>query len=129
MKSRILIADRDRDVCDSYRLFLEGCGYEVDVARNGLECFESLIAKPPATLVLELGLLWGGADGVVCRMREDWDAPSVPVVLIAGEGLADGLAELVVEPVIDCLRKPFYMSDLLRCLVATEPGDRVAILR
>jgi DNA-binding NtrC family response regulator len=129
MKTRVLIAERDASLRDAYRLFLEGCGYEMDEACNGLECMEKLIDSPPAFLVLECGLHWGGADGVIARMREDWDVPSLPVVLIAGDGSCEELSELVADPVIDCWRKPFPMNALLRCLQSTEHGGRQAITK
>jgi DNA-binding response OmpR family regulator len=122
MKTRVLVADRDVGVRDVYRLFLEGCGFEVDTASDALQCCAVLIERTPDAVVLEHGLLWGGADGVVARMREDWDVPSVPVVLIIHDVACDEVSNLVEDPVVACLRKPFRMNVLLRHLTGAEQG-------
>lgn len=122
MNMRVLVADRDPTALDAYRLFLEGCGYEVETAGNGMECFEKLVERPPDALVLEQDLLWGGADGVVARMQDEWNVPLVPVVLIVDEGSRHEVFEPSDGPVVATLQKPFRMSALLHCLMPAEPG-------
>ena len=38
MKQRLLIADRDAELCELYRRFLTERGYEVETSTDGLDC-------------------------------------------------------------------------------------------
>lgn len=55
------------------------------MAHDGVGCCIRLAEKIPDVIVLEQGLLWGGAEGVLARIREDRQASTVPVVVIADE--------------------------------------------
>ena len=65
-------------------------------ARDGLACVAQLREFRPAVLVLDPALPWGWGDGVLARMREEADIPTVPVILLftrpGPEGLRDRLA-------------------------------------
>lgn len=115
-ETRVLVADPDAEKRDLYRRFLEHCGYEVETANDGLDCCEKLAERAPNIIVLEQGLLWGGTDGVLARIREDGEAPPVPIILIAGERDSDERAVAFIDPVVTRLQRPFRMSDLVQCL-------------
>ena len=83
MKQRLLIADRDAELCEVYRRFLTERGYEVETSTDGLDCLAKLRQVTPAVLVLDLELLWGGGDGVLAWLREERPAPRIPVLLTA----------------------------------------------
>ena len=78
MKQRLLIADRDAELCELYRMFLTERGYEVETSTDGLDCLAKLRHVTPAVLVLDLELLWGGGDGVLAWLREESRAPGFP---------------------------------------------------
>jgi two-component system KDP operon response regulator KdpE len=125
MKQALLIADDDAELCDICRKFFTKFGYEVETAADGLDCLEKLRRRPPAVLVLDLGLRWGGGDGVLARLREESALPSFPVVLTATAGyLPDGPA-LIEPPVVHCLHKPFALNALLESVrSAVASGGR-----
>ncbi len=82
MSARVLIADPDDFLLDSYREYLEQHGFEVVTATGGLECVEKLRATTPDVLVLEAALPWGSGDGVLAMMHEEADVPLVPVIIL-----------------------------------------------
>ncbi len=79
---RVLITDADENLLDRYReqLGLHGC--DVVVATNGVECLQRLREEVPDVLVLEPSIPWGGGDGVLAMMHEQFDVPLVPVLVL-----------------------------------------------
>ena len=113
MKQRLLIADRDAELCEVYRRFLTERGYEVETSTDGLDCLAKLRQVTPAVLVLDLELLWGGGDGVLAWLREESPAPRIPVLLTATAAAPPDMAEFNEPPVVDYLPKPFALAGLL----------------
>jgi len=131
MKQRLLIAERDDELCELYRRFLTERGYEVETTTDGLDCLAKLRQGTPAVLVLDLELLWGGGDGVLSWLRDEAPAPRIPVLLTATAAAPPAMAEFNEPPVVDYLRKPFPLAGLLesiRSAVANkgrrEPSNR-----
>ena len=48
MKRTLLIADGDAELCDVYRRFLTGLGYDVETSSDGLGCVRKLHEMTPA---------------------------------------------------------------------------------
>jgi len=121
MTMRILIADADREVSETIRKFLDTCGYEVEVATDGVSCIEKLRRFSPAVLVLDRGLLWGGAAGVLAwlGMRPLDTGPMV--VMTDAEEVRP--PEMPNRRVVGYLHKPFEMSSFLRKLAALCPME------
>lgn len=126
MTMRVMIAARDDWLLVPVRLYLQHSGYEVETVHDGLECVDKLEDNPPDALILEHGLLWGNADGVVACMREGEGPPPVPVVLIVDEYASEEPADLIDAPVVACLRKPFHRSELSACLLALSAHNTEA---
>ncbi|HLW64667.1 MAG TPA: response regulator [Gemmataceae bacterium] len=118
MTATVLMADPDADLCDLYQIFLSDYGYEVETAADGLECVEKLRYLEPKLILLDTGLTWGGADGVLAWLRKErWLSP-IPVIVTANSGNPSTVACDNDPPVIACLLKPFSADDLLECLHA-----------
>jgi len=114
MKQRLLIADRDAELCEMVRRFLTAWGYEVETSTDGLNCLAKLRQVTPAVLVLDLELLWGGGDGVLAWLREASPAPRIPVLLTATAAAPPDRAACNEPPVVDYLPKPFALTTLLK---------------
>ena len=113
MKDRLLIADRDAELCELFRRYLTERGYEVETSTDGLDCLAKLRQVTPAALVLDLELLWGGGDGVLAWLREESSAPRIPVLLTATAAHPRNIAAFNEPPVVDYLPKPFALAGLL----------------
>jgi carbon storage regulator CsrA len=79
---RVLIADTDEYLMETYRERLGRDGFDVVTATGGVECIERLRECVPDVLVLEPSIPWGGGDGVLAEMHEELDLPSVPVIIL-----------------------------------------------
>jgi CheY-like chemotaxis protein len=120
----VLIADGDQDLCDLYRELFAHYGWEVHVSGGGLECLTQLRQCLPQLLILDLQLLWGGADGLLAVMRDDPRFARIPVVLTLSEASPEAFSGLglVLPPVVRALWKPFSLTSLLE-LVRPELGN------
>jgi len=125
MIQTLLIAEGDPDLRDVFREFLTREGYRVETAADALDCVKKVREVMPAVLVLDLGLLWGGADGVLAWLREGAAMFGVPVVLTAPAGETRNLTRLIIPPVVSCLSKPFALTALLASVrSAVAPTER-----
>lgn len=113
MEQRLLIADRDTELCEVFRRLLTERGYEVETSTDGLDCLAKLRQWTPAVLVLDLELPWAGGDGVLALLRAESPAPRIPVLLTATAAAPAHMAEVNEPPVVGYLPKPLALTALL----------------
>lgn len=111
MNRLLLLATESRVIQEVCQNFAEQLGYELHLAGNGLECCDQLLENAPDVLLLDSQLrLWGGAEGVLDRMRDDPQHFAVPVLWITEENNSDALPETVTDPIVGCLTLPSHLS-------------------
>jgi CheY-like chemotaxis protein len=100
----ILVVEDDPRSADLLRVYLEGAGHTVSVARDGIEGLELARRVRPAAVVLDV--LLPRLDGweLLARLKRDAGTSAVPVVIVSmlderGAGFALGAAEYLVKPV------------------------------
>ena len=112
VKPRVLIAESDPALAEVYALYLRREGCDVHLVADDVDCWARLHELPPAMLVLDWELPWGGADGVLARLRDDWLRRDVFVVLTTTMDLSVDRLPVAKLPVSVCLRKPFRLAAL-----------------
>lgn len=123
MEPTLLIAEDDPELADLYQTYLVKYGYRVLTASGGVECLSIIRNESPAMIVASIDLPWGGADGLVDYLREEFHQNGSPTVILTGCTADENVAELREEPcVFRYLRKPFLMGRLLDCIRAIESG-------
>lgn len=122
----ILVVD---DAPDSLRFLtdtLEGEGYGVRIARDGLAALASLAAELPDLVLMDA--LMPGIDGfeTTRRIKADPALASVPVIFMTGlsetENIVDGLA----AGGVDYVKKPIVLAELLARLKVHLGNARIA---
>jgi putative two-component system response regulator len=109
---RVLVVDDDEFSRRALQRVLDTCGYEVEVAQDGLECLTKL------QLEIDLVLLdasMPGMDGyeVTDRIRQDPMFQDLPIIMVTGlDGRQDRLRAVEVG-VNDFLSKPFDATELM----------------
>jgi len=122
MTNRLLIADADAEMSDLYRRFFSHHGYEVESAAGGLECLAKLHSRPNIYVILDLEIPWGGGDGVLACLREEFPERSHPIVVLTSRPFLQAGPEQVQPPVVRCFQKPCHLNELLDCIRSTaEP--------
>jgi DNA-binding response OmpR family regulator len=128
MKPRLLIAEGNAEWSQVYARFFAASGFDVETASNGLECMKKIRHTRPAVLLLDLQLHWGGADGVVARLREEKHWHRIPVVLTTTANSVQSYAGLLEPPVVRCLEKPFPLTALLDSVRSAALDSREGVI-
>ena len=115
-RHRVLLADPDEELLNSYAHCLTEAGFQVRVSTDALSCIEQLKEFDPDLMVLEPMIPWGQGEGILSYMREEADVPLVPViVLTCGTDLLEEY-QLPRFPVLERHQKPLSNPDLLACV-------------
>jgi two-component system, OmpR family, response regulator MprA len=116
MGMRILVVDDDRAVRESLRRSLEFNGYKVELASDGAQALEAIIASRPDAMVLDV--MMPRLDGLEVARRLRSTGDDLPIlVLTARDTVSDRVSGLDAGA-DDYLPKPFALEELLARLRA-----------
>jgi PAS domain S-box-containing protein len=119
----VLVADDEAGVRRSTQLLLEGCGYDVIVARDGVEAVAAFEANFERLGAVLLDLTMPRKDGLETLKDLRRIAPNVPVILISGYGAQSDA--LTGGPAPDAaIAKPYGVQDLLTALKKVMRAQR-----
>ena len=112
-KGRVLLVEDEEVLREAISLVLDGAGYEVSAANNGIEALRRLQTQDPPDVIL-LDLRMPVMDGWEFRaiQKNDPKLGLIPVVAIS----ADGSAQAAAISAQAYLRKPVEPADLLRAI-------------
>lgn len=101
--AHILVVEDQSLIALLFQSVLEGAGYRVTVAADGLDALEADTADPADLLVTDCRMPRMGGLELVCRMRSR--RPDLPVILVSGgetddpHPASDGATVLLDKPV------------------------------
>ena len=100
----VVVIEDDRRSADLLTLYLEGAGYAVMVAGDGVDGLELVRRLQPVAVILDVLLPRLDGWDVLARLKADPATASLPVVIVSmiderGRGFALGAAEYLVKPV------------------------------
>ncbi|MEO6407304.1 MAG: response regulator transcription factor [Burkholderiaceae bacterium] len=108
--AHIAVVDDEPDITALLAGYLSGQGFRVTALRSGAELIATMVADPPALVLLDLGL--PGEDGfaIARQLREHWRCG---LVIVTGRG--DSVDKVVGLEVgaDDYVTKPFDLRELL----------------
>lgn len=111
-RPRILVAEDDSGIRHIIRTRLEGAGYSVETARNGVEALQLLASFRPEGLVLDINMPELDGFGVLDQLQQ---APEMrlPTLILTARHAADDVRRAVKLGAKDYLTKPFSEAQLL----------------
>ncbi|MGI8550567.1 MAG: diguanylate cyclase [Dehalococcoidia bacterium] len=111
--ARILIVEDDDGIADVLDQLLRSEGYSVDWEANGAAAVDRIIELHPDLILLDLML--PGMDGFeICRrLREQDEAPHVPVIIVSALAAAPDRVRGIRSGADDYVTKPFNAEELL----------------
>jgi DNA-binding NtrC family response regulator len=124
---RVLIADSDVSLLESYCEHLSRIGFDVVTARNGLECVARLRAFDCDVLVIEMDIPWGGGIGVLDLLRSGRELQRVPTIIVTAHRhitdfekrlLFDSSYEYRLKPL-----KPERLAEIIQRLLDNRPAS------
>jgi DNA-binding response OmpR family regulator len=119
MPVTILVVDDDPVIQNLLALNFEMEGYSVATASDGAEALDSIAARRPDVVVLDVMMPKVDGIEVVRRMKADATTAAVPVLLLSARAQAKDVSEGLEAGADAYMTKPFDPADLL---------DRVASL-
>lgn len=120
MSIRVLVAEPDVALSETYREFLTKEGFEVTTTTNGLDCVKSLRPSPPDVLLLEPDLDDDYRDKLLPLMRDDPNLSRIPIIVLTRSDHGT-----YGPPVREYFVKPFSMSRLIKSIKTAVSSSRV----
>ncbi|MEO8362846.1 MAG: response regulator [Ilumatobacteraceae bacterium] len=106
-KSRILVADDDKDILDLVTFVLTHSGYEVVGVSDGSAAFAAIKSEQPKLAILDVMMPGMSGIDVLKRVRENEANKNLTIILfsvvtdesVVAAGLAAGASEYIKKPV------------------------------
>lgn len=119
MRQKLLIAESDSNLRAACEQFFTEYGFDVETASDGISCVKKLSQMTPDLLVMDMDLNWGGADGVLDHLHDEYPKRDIPVILTEATEYPQEFAKIVEPPVVACIPKPFRLAKLLERIDTT----------
>ena len=108
----ILVVDDEANIRTSVRLCLEGAGYVVAEASNGLEALEIVEREKPDLVVLDLMMPVMDGMSVLAEFAHMWTKNRMRVIVATAHGSVKAAIHAVRLGASDFLEKPFLPEEL-----------------
>ncbi len=110
-RSRVLIVDDEKDICDILFRMLEAEGFAPIVAHDGQTALEMIRRGLPELVISDVRM--PKMDGMELLGRTKKLDANLPVIIITAWGGIDGAVEAVKQGAYDYLAKPLNRTDLV----------------
>ena len=109
----VLVADDNADICDLLQVGLSKLAVDVEVANNGREAYEKILAHKPSLVLLDLVMPELTGLEVLAKLRETAEFSSLPVIMITARTQDDDIERGFELGATDYVIKPFNLKDLM----------------
>ena len=109
----VLVADDNADICDLLQVGLSKLAVDVEVANNGREAYEKILAHKPSLVLLDLVMPELTGLEVLAKLRETAEFSSLPVIMITARTQDDDIERGFRLGATDYVIKPFNLKDLM----------------
>lgn len=109
----VLVADDNADICDLLQVGLSKLAVDVQIANNGREAYEKILANKPSLVLLDLVMPELTGLEVLAKLRETAEFSSLPVIMITARTQDDDIERGFKLGATDYVIKPFNLKDLM----------------
>jgi len=110
VRSKILVIDDDRSICETLELYLTEEGYEVVTAATGTEGLNKFVEISPDVVILDIRLPDVDGFTVLEDLREDDE--NVKVIMITAHHDMDSTINAMKSGAFDYIHKPVNVDEL-----------------
>jgi two-component system, OmpR family, alkaline phosphatase synthesis response regulator PhoP len=115
MPQRVLICDDEIHIVRAAEFKLQRAGYEVEIAGDGQEAWERILARRPDLLVTDCQMPRLDGLGLIRRLRENSATRDLPVLMLSAKGFEIRAEDLARDwNVLKLIAKPFSPRELLQ---------------
>lgn len=122
-RNRVLLVEDDRGIRFGIRNFLAGRDFDVDEAENLKQGEEMYRQSRPDIVILDYSLPDGNALELLPRLKGS--DPTIPVIILTGQGSIDLAVRAIKEGAEQFLTKPVQMQALLVVIERLLDNQRV----
>ena len=116
MASRsVLLVEDNPDTVEFLSRRLADAGYEVKIARNGVDALRIATSELPSAVILDINLPQMNGDEVCREMRKQPATAKTPVIFVTAE-TEQRVADLLAPGLTLCLEKAIKSKTLLEAL-------------
>ena len=112
VRKKILLADDEEDVRTIVKMSLEGEGYEVVTAFDGLEALSLAETEAPDVILLDVMMPVMSGIEVTRRLKANTDTCQIPVIMLSAASQTDSIKQGIAAGARDYVVKPFQPSKL-----------------
>src|SRR5574340_178434 len=110
MSASILIVDDEVSILNSLSSILEDEGYEVTVAKSGVEALKLCAANPPELMMLDIWM--PDMDGLETLRRLRELVPNTQVMMMSGHGSIETAVKAIKLGAYDYIEKPLSLENV-----------------
>ncbi len=112
MKKRILLVEDHPATIDVMRQELEFLGYEVTMAKNGIEAVEMATSELPDLIVMDIRLPKMDGLQAASQIRKNPKTQAIPILAATVKALPGDREECLASGCDDYIAKPFTYKEL-----------------
>lgn len=112
-KKRILVADDEQNIVDLLSVVLQGEGYQVETAPDGLVALKKIQKNKPDLVILDVNMPQLDGWNVLSSIRASADTHSIPVLMCTNKDLVSDVERAEVLGATGYIPKPFEIERVL----------------
>ncbi len=114
MAKKVLLCDDEIHILRAAEIRIGGAGYDVRIAHDGQQAWESILAGPPDVVVTDMHMPRCDGMELTDRIRSNPQVCDLPIIMLTARGFELPREELLEKwGVADILAKPFSPRQLL----------------
>jgi DNA-binding response OmpR family regulator len=126
MTKKVLLCDDEIHILRAAEIKINRAGYEVRIAHDGEEAWDSIQNDVPDVLVTDLQMPRCDGLQLTARIRADQRVKDLPILMLTAKGFELSKQELLDKwGLVDILAKPFSPRELVRTIdkiLGAEPA-------
>ncbi len=129
IRKKILLADDEEDVRDIVKMFLEGEGYDVVTAYDGLEALSMIDSEHPDLVLLDVMMPVMSGIEVARRLRANHGTSQIPVIMLSAAAQTDSIKQCIAAGAKDYIVKPFQpakLEEIIRRVLDSAEVERAS---
>ena len=128
MTQRVLLCDDEIHILRAAEFKLKRGGYDVQIAGNGEEAWQSILLQKPDILITDCQMPVLGGFGLVQRIRENPATADIPVLMLTAKGFEISADDAAAKwNVIAIIAKPFSPRELLQSVDRILNSEKVSV--
>lgn len=126
MTFRVLVDDDEAVTGNVHALVLEAAGYDVELLTDPAMALDAMVRRRPDIVVMDLYMPGVGGWELLPRIRRDYGAAELPVVVVSSETNPSSIEAMMGLGASRYMHKPVAPADLLAVVAQLLHGDSSA---